>query len=86
MAKGGRSWPLPKFVTYDPIENDVNCYTDGSKLYALAGAGIVVRINTGDPGHKDAFHLGKYRTVLHAKVLAVEKTATFLLYNKIRKS
>ena len=71
------------FKEPDETENDVNCYTDGSKLDELVGAGIVVRINSDDPDHKEAFHLGKYSTVLQAEVLAVEKTATFLLSKKI---
>ena len=43
----------------------------------------MVRTNMGDPGHKEAFHLGKCSTVLQAEILSVEKIATFLLNNKV---
>ena len=66
-------------------EYDVNCYTDGSKINELSGAGIVIKRNphTVNLNHNESFHLGQHSTVLQAEVMAVEKTATFLLDNKI---
>ena len=74
-----------EFTELDEADYDVNCYTDGSKINELAGAGIVVKSNpdTVNLNHNEAFHLGQHTTVLQAEVLAVEKTATFLLDNKI---
>ena len=43
------------------IEFDVNCYTDGSKMNELAGAGIAVKSNPNSVNleHREAFHLGQ---------------------------
>ena len=67
-------------------EYDVNCYTNGSQLNELSGAGIVINGNTQvvNLGLNESFHLGQYSTVLQAEVIAVEKTATFLLDNNIK--
>ena len=63
----------------------MNCYTDGSKMNELAGAGIVVKSNPNSVSrdHREAFHLGQHDTVLQAEVLAVENTTDFLLKNRI---
>ena len=34
-----------EFTELDEADYDVNCYTDGSKINELAGAGIVVKSN-----------------------------------------
>ena len=75
-------------VFSEPIESDVNCYTDGSKINKQVGAGIVVKSSPSKGGlnRNEAFHLDKHNTVLQAEVFAVGKTATFLLDNKIEGS
>ena len=62
-------------------EYDVTCYTDGSKINELVGAGIVVKSNLQgfNLDHTEAFHLGQYSTVFQAEVLAIEKVTTYLL-------
>ena len=74
-------------VFSEPIEseNDVNCYTDGSKINEHVGTGILVKSNPskGCLNHNKASHLRQHSTIFQAKVFAVGKTATFLLDNKI---
>ena len=62
-------------------EYDVTCYTDGSKLNELVGAGIVVKSNLQgyNLDHTEAFHLGQYSTVFQAEIVAIEKVTTYLL-------
>ena len=52
------------------------------------GAVIVVKssLSKGLLNHNEALHLDKHNTVLQAEVFVVEKTATFLLDNKIEGS
>ena len=59
----------------------MTCYTDGSKINELVGAGIVVKSNLQgfNLDHTEAFHLGQYSTVFQAEVLAIEKVTTYLL-------
>ena len=74
-------------VFSEPIEsgNDVNCYTDGSKINEHIGAGIEVKSSPrkGCRNHNEAFHLDQHNTVLQTEMFAVEKTASFHLDNKI---
>ena len=74
------------FCEPNNAEYDVVCYTDGSKINELVGAGIVVKSNcsANDLDHTEAFHLGKNSTVFQAEVFAIEKVTAFLLLKNLR--
>ena len=80
----------PKFVVdiptkedykeVEPINYNINCHTDGSKLDDnRAGAGVLINYSHIDNA-EEAIHLGNSATVFQAEVFAVGRTASHLIF------
>ena len=75
----------PKFVVEDykevePINYNINCHTDGSKLDDnRTGAGVLINYSHIDSA-EEAIHLGNSATVFQAEVFAVGRTASHLIF------
>ena len=80
----------PKFVVdiptkedykeVEPINYNINCHTDGSKLDDnRTGAGVLINYSHIDSA-EEAVHLGNSATVFLAEVFAVGRTASHLIF------
>ena len=80
----------PKFVVdipskedykeVEPINYNINCHTDGSKLDDnRTGAGVLINYSHIDSA-EEAIHLGNSATVFQAEVFAVGRTASHLIF------
>ena len=73
------------FKEVDNNDNNVICYTDGSKMDGdQCGAGIVVNIGTGSEVFEESFHLGVHSTVFQAEVFAISRVAHHLTHANIK--
>ena len=64
----------------EPINYNINCYTDGSKLDDnRTGAGVLINYSQIDSA-EEAIHLGNSATVFQAEVFAVGRTASHLIF------
>ena len=64
----------------EPINLNINCHTDGSKLDDYrTGAGVIINYSHNDIA-KEAIHLGNNATVFQAEVFAVGRTASHLIF------
>ena len=83
----------PKFVVdiptkedykeVEPINYNINCHTDGSKLDDnRTGAGVLINYSHIDSA-EEAIHLGNSATVFQAEVFAVGRTASHLIFAAI---
>ena len=62
----------------EPINFNINCHTDGSKLDDnRTGAGVIINYSHNDIA-EEAIHLGNNATVFQAKVFAVGRTASHI--------
>ena len=64
----------------EPINFNINCHTDGSKLDEnRTGAGVIINYSHNDIA-EEVIHLGNNATVFQAEVFAVERTASHLTF------
>ena len=64
----------------EPINFNINCHTDGSKLDDnRTGAGVIINYSHNDIA-EEAIHLGNNATVFQAEVFAVGRTAFHLIF------
>ena len=64
----------------EPINNNIKCHTDGSKLDDnRTGAGVLINNSHNDIA-EEAIHLGNNSTVFQAEVFAVGRAASHLIF------
>ena len=64
----------------NPINYNINCHTDGSKLYDnRTGAGVLIN-NSHNDFAEEAIHLGNNATVFQAELFAVGRAASHLIF------